>query len=243
MPHYIPRELTPALAPPRSTQLTAAATAAAIRCAATTALIQGIMDDTSKAGGGYAEIPCGFHATLALVLPHRVKLDSARCTAGSGAVVREYQSQPLLTLGACQPGVQKHIIAVGNGTGQAISGVVFDHTNLTNEAGRSSCAVTGGGGSQGFVLENSRFENINMTSQGFSAIQMAGCSGCTVRGNYVPNSGGDALNFNSATRAFSAACFDRLPRHLLTVLCAIDQAASTSSRTTSLKTAVTAASL
>ena len=26
---------------------------------------------------------------------------------------------------------------------------------------------------------------------------MAGCSGCTIRGNYVPNSGGDALNFNS----------------------------------------------
>jgi hypothetical protein len=90
-----------------------------------------------------------------------------------------------------------HIIAVTNGTGQAISGVHFDHTNLTSDMARSSAAVVGGSGSVGFLLENSHFLNINQTSQGFSAIQLSGCTGCIVRGNYVPWSGGDALNFNS----------------------------------------------
>ena len=131
-------------------------------------------------------------STLALTLPSGVKIGSAHCHADPTSL----RSQLKLTLGACAAGTQQHIIAISNGTGQAISGVVFDHTNLTDPSTRSSCAVTGGGGSQGFVLENSQFLNINMTSQGFSAIQMGGCSGCIVRGNYVPNSGGDALNFN-----------------------------------------------
>eukprot|EP01052_Picozoa_sp_SAG31_P042970 SAG31_NODE_7003_length_1822_cov_2.189785_1_plen_314_part_00 len=166
------------------------------QCASTTAQLQSILDATAAVGGGYAQLPCGFHATLALTLHSGVKLDSAHCLPHPSSA----QSRPLkalLTLGACARGAQQHIIAVANGTGQAISGVVFDHTNLTDPSKRSSCAVTGGGGARGFVLENCRFLNINMTSQGFSAIQMGGCSGCTVRGNYVPHSGGDALNFNS----------------------------------------------
>lgn len=155
-------------------------------------MLQGIIDQTAASGGGWAQLPCGFHATLALQLPSLVKIGSAHCHAFKPGP----PSQQLITLGACAAGAQQHIIAVGNGTGQVISGIVFDHTNLTDPSTRSSCAVTGGGGSQGFVLENSQFLNINMTSQGFSAIQLGGCSGCTVRGNYVPHSGGDALNFN-----------------------------------------------
>lgn len=165
------------------------AAADSAECTATTTMLQGILDQTAASGGGWAPLPCGFHATLPLTLPSGVKigLNLQNC-AGSGEA---------LTLGACARDTQQHIIAVTNGTGQVISGVVFDHTNLTNPTNRVSCAVAGGGGARGFVLENSRFMHINMTSQGFSAIQMAGCSGCTVRGNYVPNSGGDALNFNS----------------------------------------------
>jgi hypothetical protein len=167
------------------------------RCTAATAALQGIIDQTAANGGGWAPLPCGFHATLALTLPSGVKIGSAHCRDYSPNVGVQSPVSPALTLGACAAGTQQHIVAVGNGTGQVISGIVFDHTNLTDPATRTSCAVTGGGGSQGFVLENNRFLNINMTSQGFSAIQMAGCSGCTIRGNYVPNSGGDALNFNS----------------------------------------------
>eukprot|EP01046_Picozoa_sp_COSAG06_P005358 COSAG06_NODE_238_length_19422_cov_16.417741_20_plen_242_part_00 len=166
------------------------------RCAATTADLQGIIDRTAANGGGWAPLPCGFHATLALTLPSGVKIGSAHCHDYSPPFGVQVPVSPALTLGACAAGTQQHIVAVGNGTGQAISGIVFDHTNLTDPATRTSCAVTGGGGSHGFMLENNRFLNINMTSQGFSAIQMAGCSGCTIRGNYVPNSGGDALNFN-----------------------------------------------
>ena len=33
--------------------------------------------------------------------------------------------------------------------------------------------------------------------QAYSAIGLSGCVGCVVRGNHVPQSGGDALNFNS----------------------------------------------
>lgn len=50
---------------------------------------------------------------------------------------------------------------------------------------------------QGVVLEGNRFANINMSSQGFHAVILSGCDGCTVRGNVVEQSGGDALNFNA----------------------------------------------
>ena len=163
---------------------------AAYDCASATANLQAILDATAKNGGGWAPLPCGHYATLALTLPSSVKL--GRCLPVPGR-------PGTLTLGACEPGKQQHIISVGNGTGQAISGVYFDHANLTDPSTRSSCAVTGGSGSVGFLLENSHFLNINTTSQGFSAIQMSGCSGCIVRGNVVPRSGGDALNFNSGT--------------------------------------------
>ena len=33
--------------------------------------------------------------------------------------------------------------------------------------------------------------------QAYSAIGLSGCVGCVIRGNHVPRSGGDALNFNS----------------------------------------------
>ena len=162
------------------------------RCTETTHRLQDIIDQTAASGGGWAKLPCGFHATLALQLPSGVKVGSAHCHSPEPDI----SHHRLVTLGGCAAGTQQHIISVRNGTGQAISGIVFDHTNLTDPSTRTSCAVTGGGGSQGFVLENSQFLNINMTSQGFSAIQIAGCSGCTIRGNYVPQSGGDALNFN-----------------------------------------------
>ena len=171
--------------------LAAAATAdgaASTQCTATTAMLQKLIDTAASAvGGGYAQIPCGFHATLALTLPSGVRISSANCVPQGGQV------PTLLTLGACARGEQQHIIAVANGTGQMISGVIFDHTNLTDPSTRTSCAVTGGGGAQGFVLEHSQFLNINMTSQGFSAIQMAGCSGCTIRGTANCNTNGHLL--------------------------------------------------
>ena len=157
-------------------------------CGTTTAKLQGILDATAAAGGGWAQFPCGFHTTEALTLPSGVKLGSWHCATKA------------LTLGACEPGSkQQHIISVGNGTGHMISGIRFDHTNLTDPSTRTSCAVAGGSGATNFVLESSHFLNINTTSHGFSAIQMAGCEGCVVRGNVVPKSGGDALNFNSGT--------------------------------------------
>ena len=157
-------------------------------CEAATTMLQAAIDSTAASGGGWARIPCGFHATLPLVLRSGVKIGSGQCT-GTGPA--------LLTFGACAPGTQLHIFSVGNGTGQALSGLVFDHTNLTSPEARSSAAVVGGSGATGFLLENSRFLNINLTSQGFSAIQLGGCSGCRVHGNFVARSGGDALNFNS----------------------------------------------
>jgi hypothetical protein len=171
-------------------------------CATTTAALQAILDQTAAQGGGWAPLPCGFHATLALHLPSTVKLGSAHCASSVGAVAGiSHRPRLLLTLGACLAGKQQHIISVDKGKGQVVSGVVFDHSNLTDPSSRSSCAVTGGSGSVGFLLENSQFLHINTTSQGFSAIQMAGCVGCIVRGNHVPASGGDALNFNSGGRS------------------------------------------
>ena len=136
-------------------------------CAGTTATLQAILDATATAGGGWAPIPCGFHATAPLTLPSGVKVGAAHCVGGGGAAAAEPRR---VTLGACASAgaPQQHIVAIGNGTGQAISGLEFDHTNLTDPSTRSSCAVTGGSGSTGFVLENSRFLNINTTSQGFS---------------------------------------------------------------------------
>ena len=65
-------------------------------------------------------------------------------------------------------------------------------------------------GCVGFVLENCQFLNIATYDkcpppkcqhtngmQGYSAIGLSGCIGCIIRGNHVPHSGGDALNFNS----------------------------------------------
>eukprot|EP00039_Didymoeca_costata_P022381 m.346632 g.346632 ORF g.346632 m.346632 type:complete len:470 (+) comp29660_c0_seq1:90-1499(+) len=165
---------------------------AADTCAATTSYLQNILDNTAEAGGGWAPIPCGFYATLALTLPSNVKIGGAHCVGGSDMT-------RLLTLGACQPGVQQHILFVANGTGQIISNIVFDHSNLTDPSTRSSCAITGGQGSVGMLLENCQFLNINTTNQGFSAIQMQGCTGCVIRKNTVSASGGDALNFNAGT--------------------------------------------
>jgi hypothetical protein len=122
-------------------------------CVATTAKLQRILDATAAAGGGHAQFPCGFHATLGLALPSAVQLSAAHCLpnerdAAAGSI----------TLGACAPGTQQHIVSVGpaNATGQAISGVVFDHTNLTFSPSRSSCAVTGGSHSHGPPLESFR---------------------------------------------------------------------------------------
>ena len=159
-------------------------------CAATTTLLQNAIDAAATAGGGYAVVPCGFHATGALQLHAGVRLSSAHCTVTRPDVRR------LLTLGACSA-AQMHIVEVRNGSGIAISDVRFDATNLTDGSTRSAASVVGGSGAVGFLLEGCHFLNINTSSQGFSAIQLSGCSGCIVRGNYVPRSGGDALNFNS----------------------------------------------
>ena len=61
-----------------------------------------------------------------------------------------------------------------------------------------------------FLLEHCVFLRIPMTDrcpppkcqhtngmQAYGAIGLNGCIGCVIRGNYVPQSGGDALNFNS----------------------------------------------
>ena len=78
-------------------------------CATSTAALQAILDKTSAAGGGWAGLPCGFHATGPLTLPDGVKIGANHCVGGTSRS---------LTLGACSPGTQQHIIAVGNGTGQ-----------------------------------------------------------------------------------------------------------------------------
>ena len=215
-------------------------------CNATTALLQAALDAAAARGGGWARVPCGFHATLALQLPSRVKLGSTHCV-GAEAVEAANRSS-LLTLGACDPVSQDHIIAVMGGTGQAISGVIFDHSNFT----KPSQAVTSGGvagldnttdefnvGSTGFVLENCQFLNIATYDkcpppkcqhtngmQGYSAIGLSGCIGCVIRGNHVPHSGGDALNFNSGECESSALLCALWPLRsalcpLLSALCAL----------------------
>ena len=174
------------------------------QCNATTAMLQGLLDAAAARGGGWARVPCGFHATLPLQLPSGVKLGSAHCAAPEAAEAANRSS--LLTLGACDSANQDHIITVLPGVGQAISGVIFTHLNLT----RPSQAITSQPGSKGFLLENCRFNNISVVDlcpppkcqhtngmQAYSAIGLSGCIGCVIRGNHVPQSGGDALNFNS----------------------------------------------
>ena len=58
------------------------------RCTETTTFLQGIIDKTAAYGGGWAQIPCGFHATLALTLPSGVKIGSAHCHADPTRMAR-----------------------------------------------------------------------------------------------------------------------------------------------------------
>jgi hypothetical protein len=51
-----------------------------------------------------------------------------------------------------------------------------------------------------------RFLRINTSSQGFHAVIMSDCVGCTVRSNFVEQSGGDALNFNAGNAVVICAC-------------------------------------
>jgi hypothetical protein len=80
---------------------------------------------------------------------------------------------------------------------QRVEGVVFDCSNITNDANRVAQAITGGSGSVGLAIVGNQFYNISNNSQGFHALSLGGCRGCIVSDNFVSQSGGDALNFNS----------------------------------------------
>jgi hypothetical protein len=186
-------------------------------CNATTRLLQGLLDAAAERGGGWARVPCGFHATLALRLPSGVKLGAAGCVGAE--TTEEGNTSSLLRLGVCDSEMQDHLVAIMPGTGQLISGVIFDHANFTKPSQAVTSSVPGNmdniteefsAGSFGFVLEHCQFLNIATTDrcpppkcqhtngmQGYSAIGLSGCVGCVIRGNHVPHSGGDALNFNS----------------------------------------------
>eukprot|EP01043_Picozoa_sp_COSAG02_P062062 COSAG02_NODE_8474_length_2560_cov_3.102397_1_plen_276_part_00 len=149
-------------------------------------------------------------------LPSGVKLGSEGCV-DSNAIEAANQSS-LLSLGVCDPVNQVSLLQVQPGINQRISGIVFDHANFT----RPSQAITStvgpadnltwqfNIGSSGLLIEGCSFLNIaeydkcpppkcqhTNGMQGYSAIGLSGCVGCVIRGNYVPHSGGDALNFNS----------------------------------------------
>ena len=179
------------------TMLLTLATGLAASCNDTTTMIQTAIDNASAQGGGWAAIPCGFHATLPLQLRSGVKIGSAHCIGSDSA----NETHRLITLGACSHD-QDHIISVNAGTNQGISEIIFDLSNLT----RPSQAIQDGVGAVGLIIENNKFLNISITkqctacpqgSQSYHAIGLSGCLGCIVRGNHVPQSGGDALNFNS----------------------------------------------
>jgi len=163
--------------------------AADSQCAATTAALQAGIDTVAAAGGGFVQLPCGFHATAPLSLHGGVTISGAHCAL-------EGTGPKLLVLGACTA-AQMHILHI-TGDNVTVSGVRFDCANLTLDTGRDMAAVHSmTGATQNVLLENNRFANINLTSQGFHAVILSGCTGCVVRGNHVDQSGGDALNFNS----------------------------------------------
>lgn len=163
-----------------------AAGASDAACARDTAALQAAVDRAALAGGGPVALACGFHAIgpAPLALYGGVALSGAACEGG-------------LVLGACTAS-QMHIVNV-TGDDVTISGVTFDASNLTSDADRDAACVHSSAAApqQRFVLEDSRFLGINTSSQGFHAVGLTACVGCTVRGNYVAQSGGDALNFNA----------------------------------------------
>ena len=63
-------------------------------CNATTALLQAAIDAAWARGGGWARVPCGFHATLPLRLLSGVRLGSAGCV-GAEALEAENKSSTL----------------------------------------------------------------------------------------------------------------------------------------------------
>ena len=102
-----------------------------------------------------------------------------------------------LVFGACTA-AQMHILHI-TGDNVTVSGIRFDASNLTSDANRDMACIKSEGGvpQRNLIVEGNRFEAINTTSQGYHALSLSGCRSCIIRDNYVPSSGGDALNFNS----------------------------------------------
>lgn len=159
--------------------------------------LQQLVNQVGAAGGGDVMLPCGrTELGVELVLPSGVRLRGATAAPGHGC----QQS----TLALCSP--NPYIVRFGDGAhvGTGIHGVVFDCRNLLTPApgdapgiGRAAVVATSHGLSGKEVLvSDCVFENIPMSDQSYHAIGLANLE-ATVRNNWVNQSGGDALNFNS----------------------------------------------
>lgn len=159
-------------------------------CASSTALLQAAVDAAAAAGGAVVRISCGFHAIGPLSLHGGVTLDARLCAAAPPGTAAGQ-----LTLGACAA-EQMHILHIA-GNNVTVAGVRFDCANLTLDTNRDMAAVHTVSAVRGLTLQSNRFLRINTTSQGFHAAILSDCTGCSVRDNFVSQSGGDALNFNA----------------------------------------------
>jgi|EP01046_Picozoa_sp_COSAG06_P050383 hypothetical protein len=166
-------------------------------CNASTACLQQLIDEVGNAGGGDVVLPCGrTELATALVLPSGVRLLGASAPAGSGCATS--------TLALCRPSPYMVKFGDGHHARTSVVGVTFECGNLLTAApggapgiGRAaivatSHALTG----IGVVVADNTFLGIPTVDQSYHAVGLANIEG-TVRGNWVNQSGGDALNFNA----------------------------------------------
>ena len=170
---------------------------AAPSCNETLGELQQLVDQIGAAGGGDVMLPCGrTEISAELVLPSGVRLRGAAGVPGKGCQAS--------TLALCRP--NPYIVRFGDGVHlrTGIQGVTFDCRNLLTPApgdapgiGRAAVAATSHALSGTEVLiSDCAFLSIPMADQSYHAIGLANLE-ATVRNNWVNQSGGDALNFNS----------------------------------------------
>jgi hypothetical protein len=147
-----------------------------------TASIQKAIDAAYAAGGGQVFFPTGTYLTSRLYLKSNVRMN------GNGATLKA-------SVGS------NYIISLVNGSNMIIEDFIFDCTNLTaigGDDGAGASAVYLPVTQQPFdfihVVDN-KFINIPMNAQEYHALLVNGAN-IYVSGNYVPQCGGDSLNFN-----------------------------------------------
>lgn len=170
---------------------------AAMPCNETLNELQLLVDQIGSAGGGEVMLPCGrTEISAELVLPSGVRLRGATASPGNGCQES--------TLALCHPNPYIVRFADGLHARTGIQGVTFDCRNLLTPAagsapgiGRAAVVATSHtlSGTE-ILISDCVFLNIPMVDQSYHAVGLANLE-ATVRNNWVNQSGGDALNFNS----------------------------------------------